>query len=787
MSSETKDLYEFGPFRIDPYQRLLLRENRPVPLQPKAFETLLTLVRNSDHLVLKEDLIKSVWPDTFVEESNLTQNIFVLRKTLGEGPEGRRYIVTVPGRGYRFAEKVRTVSSPEAAAGDIPGRMPSAAQSPAPEALPAEKTPPRAPPRRIWWKPIAAGAVALLGLAAIYRYLPRGPRLTEKSTIVLADFVNRTGDPIFDETLRQALSAQLEQSPHLNLLSDQRITQTLPLMARPKDAFLSPELAREVCQRTGSTAVLDASIARAGARYLLILQATGCADGESLASVEARAADKNHVLDALGKTSSQMRAKLGESLASVRQYDTPPEDVTTPSLEALKAYSLGYRMMIAKDDYPGAIPLFQQAISLDPRFAMAYLRLGINFYNLGEPLRAAANLQKAYELRQRLSQREKLYIAASREAMVTGNMEAARKAYELWARIYPRDPMPIGNLGVVYGILGLQHEALAAMQTSLQLNPGNALVLSNIVSQYLELNRLDEARATAREAQARNLDTPRLHGTLYEIAFLKHDSAAMEREAAELLHNPDWEDLILSYQSDTAACAGHLAIARELTARAAKAARQTDKKETGAAYIAEAAIREAFVGNLALSKQLSQDALALSRNREVEALSAIALGLAGDAAQAARLAGMLDKEFPEDTTVQFLSLPSIRAAVALRAGDAQRSIQALTPSAPYDLANIATRVISALYPVYLRGQAYLAARQGLAASGEFQRILDYPGIAQNEVIAPLANLGLARAYLEAGDLERAKTAYAAFFELWKGADPDLPILQQAKAERTTLH
>jgi eukaryotic-like serine/threonine-protein kinase len=632
------------------------------------------------------------------------------------------------------------------------------------------------------WLAIPVLLAAALAAGGIYYRSHQTKPLTNKGVLVLADFTNRTGDPVFDGALRQGLSAQLEQSPNLSLLSDRRIGQTLTLLAQPKDAFLTPALSRDICQRTGGAAVLDASISQTGTRYLLTLQATGCADGESLAGAEAQAADKNHVLDALGKIASQMRAKLGESLASVRQYDVPPQDVTTPSLEALKAYSVGNRLMVVKNDNAAAIPVFQQAISLDPQFAAAYASLGICYYNLSEPSRAADNLQKAYELRGRLSEREKLSIAASREAMVTGNLEAARKAYDLWARIYPRDPIAIVNLGVVNDILGHDQDALAAFQESWKLNPANALVLSNIVSLYVKLNRLEEAQASAREAQARHLDNPQLHEVLYQVDFLKHDPAGMEREAAELIHKPGWEDLIVAFESDTAAYTGQFAKARELTRRAAGAAQRTDKKETGAAYIAEAAVREALVGNLSLAKRQALEALALSSNKEAQAMSAIALALAGDAAEATRLAGVLDKQFPEDTIVQFRSLPSIRGALALRGGDSGKAIQVLAASAPYELGDLAQNVSSSLYPVYLRGEAYLAARQGLAASAEFQRVLDYPGIVQNQVIGPLANLGLARAYVLAGDLDRAKSAYQTFLELWKDADADLPILQQAKAE-----
>jgi len=780
MTHKGKDFYEFGPFRMDLSQRLLLRDNQPVPLQPKAFDTLLTLVRNSEKVVLKEDLMKSVWPDAFVEESNLTQAIFVLRKTLEEIPGERRYIVTVPGRGYRFAEKVRRVADPD----DVTQEEVTQEGAAQERAIVAETS---APVRGVRSKAVVAATVVLVALAFVaYRYFPRRLKLTDKSTIVVADFANVTGDPVFDGALRQGLSAQLDQSPYLNLLSDQRIAQTLSLMAQPKDTQLTPALSREVCQRTGSTAVLNGSIAQVGTRYLLTLKAINCADGEALGMADAQAMDKDHVLEALGTVARDMRQRLGESLASIEKFDAPPENVTTKSLEGLKAYSAGYQTMIAKNDYPAAIPLFQQAIHLDPNFAMAYARLGINFYNMDEPDRAAENLQKAYELRERLSEREKLYIAASHEAMATGNMEAARKTYELWARIYPRDQFAVGNLGVVDGFLGEYGKGLAAIQEAFQLNPENALVLGNIVNTYLELNRLEEAKATAREARTRHLDSPFMHRHLYLVDFLQHDAASMEREAAELIGKPGWDDLILYHESDTAAHAGQFAKARDLTRRAAASAQRADKPETAAAYEAEASVREALVGNRSLAKQQAKSALAASNDREVEAMSAMALALAGDSSQALRLAGDLGRRFPENTIVQFNSLPPIYAAVALQENESGKAIQALTASVPYELGETSQSATFTLYPVYLRGESYLAAKQGLAASVEFQRILDHPGLALNEPIDALAHLGQGRAYALAGEKSKAAAAYEEFLALWKDADLDIPVLTQAKAEYARL-
>jgi eukaryotic-like serine/threonine-protein kinase len=781
MSKEAKDLYQFGPFRVDPGQRLLFRDNQPVPLQPKAFDTLLALVQNSGKVVLKEDLIKAVWPDTFVEESNLTQNIFVLRKILEDTAGQRRYIVTVPGRGYRFAQDVRTISEEEEIVVESHSRSRVVIEE---EDLgPVTET--KGTIYRMNWRVILPAAAVVLALAVGgLWFFQRTPKLTEKDTVVLADFTNTTGDPVFDGPLRRGLAAQLEQSPFLNLLSDQRIAQTLTMMARPRDTPLTPEVAREVCQRSASAALLTGSIAQVGARYLLTLKAINCANGDSLTDAEAQAIDKNHVLDALGKTAASIRAKLGESLASVQKYDVPTENVTTRSLEALQAYNLGYRAMIVKGDGLAAIPLLQRAISLDPNFAMAYARMGTIYFNFDQANRATENLQKAYDLRGRVSERERFYIDAHHADIVTRDFEAARKVYEVWAQMYPRDDNAPGNLAVINGFLGYYDKGLAANLVAHKLNPGNGNVLNNISIGMVQLNRLDEAKAMLREAESLHPDYPGIHSLRYTIAFLQHDAQAMDKEAATLMGVPGWEDSILYNQSETAACEGHFVQARVLTRRAADSARRADKQETASVYEAEAAVREALVGNLALAGQQARTALQRSENRDVKAISAIALGLAGDTAQATRLAGILGEDFPQDTIIQFNTLPAIRAAASLRS-DPPKAIEMLAVSAPYEFGQTTQLVVFCLYPVYLRGEAYLAARQGSAAQ-EFQKILERYGLIQNELIGPLAHLGLGRAYALAGDNATAKTAYQDFFALWKNADPDIPILRQAKAEYAKL-
>jgi serine/threonine protein kinase/tetratricopeptide (TPR) repeat protein len=639
------------------------------------------------------------------------------------------------------------------------------------------------------WKiliPASAVVVAALVAGGLYIRSRHAAPLTEKDTIVLADFTNTTGDPVFDGTLRQGLSAQLEQSPFLNLLTDERVGQTLALMARPKDARFTRELAREVCQRTASGASIEGSISSLGSQYVVGLKAVNCRSGDVLANEQATANGKEQVLKALGEAATKMRVKLGESLASVQKYDAPAENVTTPSLDALHSYSLGYQAQMVKRDNASAIPFLQRAVSLDPNFAMAYARLGTNYGNLGQTARAAENTRKAYELRERVSEREKLYITSHYEDYVTGNQEAARKAYELWQQTYPRDDIPAGNLSSIYGVLGDYDKALAASQAALKLSPDSGLSYTNLVVAYSNVDRLDEARATAQEAQAHHLDNPANHLMLYVIDFLQHDAAGMEREAAVLMGKPGFEDVMLYNESDTAAYAGQFSKARELTRRASESAQRADEKETAAGYQAESAMREALVGNMSQAKQQAQAALALSTGRDVEAISAIALGLAGDAAQASRLAADLAKRFPEGTIVQFNYLPTIHAATALQGGSATKAIEALVPVAPYEVGSAAQSFGFALYPVYLRGEAYLAAHQGSAAAAEFQKILDHPGVVGNEPIGALAHLGLARAYALSGDSAKSRTGYQNFFALWKAADSDIPILIAAKAEYVKL-
>jgi predicted Zn-dependent protease/predicted Ser/Thr protein kinase len=640
--------------------------------------------------------------------------------------------------------------------------------------------------RNLWKLAVPVGLVASVVAGALYYRSHQGKRLTEKDTIVLADFTNTTGDSVFDGTLRQGLTVQLEQSPFLSLVPDQRIQQNLRLMGQAPETRLTPEIARDLCQRTESAAVLDGSIASLGSQYVLGLKAENCRTGDSLAGEQARVTGKEQVLAAMDKAAANLRSKLGESLSTVRKFDTPIEQATTPSLEALQAYSLGRKTLAAKGDNAAAVPLFQRAIRLDPNFAMAYASLGTSYGNLGETSLGAENTRKAYELRERVSEREKFYIESHYYSIVTGDLEKARRAYELWAQTYPRDWLPPDNLGGIYRILGQYDKRLAENRETLRLDPTNAWSYAYLVYPYLNLNRLEEARTTADEAQAKHLDSPLLRIGLYQLAFLQNDAAGMAQQVSWAAGKSGVEDVLLAREADTAAYSGRLGEARDFSRRAVASAERAEEKEKAASYEADAALREALFGNATAGRQRAAAALGLSSGRDVKYGAAVALAMAGDAARAQALADDLAKHFPEDTLVQFNYLPTLHAQLALSRNDASKAIEALQAAAPYELGDPTEAfTFLSLYPVYVRGEAYLAGHQETDAAAEFQKILDHRGVVFSEPIGALAHLGLARSYRQ-GDTTKARATYQDFLTLWKDADPDVPILKEAKAEYAKL-
>jgi len=677
------------------------------------------------------------------------------------------------------------------------GSSPALAPSPSSSAVKVAEVPVAG--RKLWKVLVPAAAIlvaAAIGGAFYFRFSRSTARLTEKDTIVLADFTNTTGDAVFDDTLKTALNVSLRQSPFLNVLSDSGVAKTLKLMTRPADTKLTPEMARELCQRAGSKAYIAGSIAGLGSQYVLGLKAVNCQSGDLLVQEQITAAAKEKVLDALGEASSKLRGELGESLATVQKFDVPLDEATTSSLEALKAHSLGEKAF-RESGSTAALPYHQRAIQLDPGFAMGYEQVGNDYYGVGELGRANEYFTKAFQLREHASEREKLAITADYYSSVTGELDKAAQTYEEEIASYPRDYRAYLNLGNVYGEQGQHEKAREANRQSLDLAPDNGLPYAVLVNSLLALQLFDEARQTIQQAQARKLDNVILRNDLYALGFLGADFPAMEELQHWFTGKPEENDG-LSLASDTEAYAGHLRKARELTQRAIDSAIRADSKETGAIWQGIAAQREAAFGNATDAKREAAQGLRLyPASRAVEVEATLAFAMVGDAARAEPLAQDLNKRFPLDTQMQSLWLPAIRAQLALNRNNPAAAISALQAASAIELGQIAfVANLSCLYPAYIRGEAYLAAGQGSAAAAEFSRILDHSGIVWNCWTGALAHLGLARANAlqartsQGADADaarvRALAAYKDFLALWKDADPDIPILKEAKAEYAKL-
>jgi eukaryotic-like serine/threonine-protein kinase len=633
-----------------------------------------------------------------------------------------------------------------------------------------------------------AGVIVVAIAAGVYWHSRKTAKLTEKDTIVVADFTNTTGDPVFDGTLRQGLSVQLEQSPFLSVVPEEQIQQTFRFMGKSQDTKLTPEIAREVCARLRSTAVLNGAISQIGSEYLLTLKATACAGDETLASVEAQASGKDHVLEALGKIATEIRGKLGESLSTVKKWDTWLPQATTSSLEALQAFDVGGRVD-GSGDSARAIPFFQQAIRLDPKFAMAYAVLSTSLSNVGEFSAASENIKKAYELRAQVSERERFFIEARYEDTVTGNLEKARQVYELYVATFPRVGSARNDLGFVYFRLGQYEQALAQFKENYRLFGPGGQGNVNLADAYMYLNHFDEAAGVIQKGLQEMPDSPNLHFALYNLDFVLNDLTGARQQASYALGKPTFENWFLALEGDTAAYSGHLAAARDFTRRAVQSAVQLEEKETAASYQAGAAVREALFGNNEQAVRLANESLKLSKGKDVKYSAALALALAGEKTRSQALAVELAAQFPQDTFVQLNYLPTLRAQLALLQKDSARAIEELHNAEPYDLGSEggAGAIDTALFSVYIRGLAFLDARQGKEAAAEFQKILDHRGIVQNSPVGALAHLQLGRAYSMQGDTAKAKAAYQDFLTLWKDADPDIPILKQAKAEYAKLH
>jgi serine/threonine protein kinase/Flp pilus assembly protein TadD len=652
-------------------------------------------------------------------------------------------------------------------------RAPNSASESQPTVAPA---PSRFPGKTILTVTLVLILLALVP-AALYWRSHHLSKLTRTDTIVLGDFVNKTGDPVFDDTLKQALSVSLAQSPFLNILSDQRVRSTLKLMGRSESDALSPDTAREVCQRTSSTALLSGAIATLGSQYVLGLNAMNCRTGDILAQAQVQAARKEEVLKALDQAATQLREKLGESLSSIQRADTPLEQATTSSLEALKAYSQGRKLHIAGDD-AAAVPFHKHAVELDPHFAIAYMDLGIALGNLNQAEPSRIYQAKAFELRAYASEQERFRIEGY-YYLNTGDLDSARDTCKRWAQSYPQDLGPFLGLGLIAEDTGDYSQSINDMREGLRVAPDSGLMLGNLFYSYLFANRLEEAKTLYEHSLARATDhADEAH---YTLSFLSGDQQEMERQLALAAGDPTEEDTLLSLASDTQSYYGHNAKARELSRRAVEAAKRNGRDANAARWRANLALREAAFGNPAEAGRQAQMALAVSSDRVSQISTALALARAGNSAAALKMADNLAKRYPRDTLLNHYWLPCIHASLENARGNPQGAIVLLETAAPYELGSAGP-----MYPAYIRGESFLALRQGSQAAAEFQKILDHPGVALNNVTAALAPLGLARAYALQGDTARACSSYQRFLTKWKDADPDIPILKEGKADYAKL-
>lgn len=784
--------YKFGQFELDLRSYELKRDGQPLRLEKMPMELLIFLVEHHGQLVTRIQIIERLWgKQVFLDtEQGVNTAIRKIRQVLLDDPEKPLFLETVVGKGYRF------VSNVTAKGNESP---------PSREELPPPHGPDmtRKRTKDIWLigavsdsSSVSSGptpspflqsrlthiflALAILTIsAAAIRLSQRTPKLTDKDRIVLADFNNTTGDPVFDGTLRQGLAAELEQSPFLSLMSDRQIRQTLQMMRLPPDSKLTPSLSQEICQRINSAVVIEGSIAQIGAEYSLVLRAEACLNGESIASTNAEAQDKTHVLEALGRASHEMRKKLGESLATVERFNTPIEQATTSSLEALRAYDLGSQSG-GRGDFVGAIPWFQQAVSLDPTFAMAYCLLGMMQQNLGqEP--SIRTLKQAYDLRSTVTERERLFIEFEYyQATEGGDLENAQRVGALWAQTYPRDCAPRGELGFLYQAIEQNDWAVKAFREAHRLCPDDSLINYGLIRTYNHLDRLGEALSVADNALVKNSDSLAVREAVYELAFLRKDTAAMQEQVAYSSGKPGLEGRLLFSEGNSAAYFGRLKKSRELSQQAIASAQSAKEYERAAAGAAEAAEREALLGNKNNARQQLLAALRMPGAAEGTAfLAPLVFAELGDFAAMEPLADKYRKANPHEPYVQSIQLPALTAWIALSRNEPEKAIATLQPT-PYESRFLVSP------NAYQRGLAYLANHHGKEAAAEFQNILDHPGSVVNSPIGALAHLQLGRAYALQEDIGKARAAYQDFLTLWKDADPDTPILEQAKAESAKL-
>jgi DNA-binding winged helix-turn-helix (wHTH) protein/tetratricopeptide (TPR) repeat protein len=758
-------------FELDPQTGELRKNGTRVRLQDQPLKVLRALLEEPGAMVSRDELKGRIWPEENFGDFDHAVNVAVakIRVALADSADTPRYVETLPRRGYRFIFPVTQPETPESQ---------TSLEIPPPAAAPAAET------HGFPWRAASGAALAAVAMAiSAWWFISGRPRhLTDQDTIVLADFANNTGDPVFDGTLRQGLSVQLAQSPFLSLVSDKQIQQTLQMMKQPAGAKVTPAVASEVCRRNGSTAIVNGSIAQIGTQYSLILKAEDCSNGKVIAGAEALAADKSHVLDALEKASASLRKKFGESLTTLEKFDTPLEQATTASLQALQAYDAGCKLA-DKGDFAGALPFFKQARNLDANFAMASLLLGMMQNNLVHPRDGASNLQRAFDQRWTVSEQERLFIEVEYYQTKGGQeaQDALHVSTALWVKTYPRDCTAHSELGALYGGEEQFDKALPEMLEAHHLCPGDGLISAGLINVYKSLNRFAEARAVAEEPRVKDVDSFEVHSALYRLDFLQNDTAGMEREVAFAAGKPGLEDQLWYFQANAAAYYGRMKDSREFSRKAVASAFEAGENERAVLDAEVAALREAYVGNMTEARRQLSAALRLPG--AANAGSWIVLDLLARLGEEGRfkpLAEKYAKENADDPYVQNMQLPAWMAELALARHDAPAALEVLRPR-PYESR------FHCPDTTYVRGLAYLANRQGKEAAAEFQKMIDYRVLLDEDPESSLAHLQMGRAFALQGDTARARAAYQDFLALWKDADPDIPIFQQAKAEFAKLH
>lgn len=788
-NEQVTNAVRFGDFELDLSSGELTSGGDKIPLQDQPFQILKLLTERAGEVVTREEIRSRLWPDDTVVEFENAVNAAIkkLRIALGDSAENPRYVETLRRRGYRLMVPVdRPVAAGSSGAADHGSAVSMELET---GFQPTLKT--GAGRMRVIVSVVGA-LLVIFGLwyESSHRAIHATAKLTDRDKIVLADFANKTDDPVFSETLRRGLAVQLDQSPFLSLVSEERIQQVLGMMGQPASAALTPSIALELCQRTGGTAVLEGSIASLGSQYVLWLRARNCRTGEVIDEEQMQAARKEDVLSIVSQIASRFRGRAGEAMGTVDKLDTPLAEATTPSLEALKAYSMAFKVLTASGS-AAAAPLYQRAIEIDPQFAMAYAMLGRIYGDIAESGLSAENTSKAWQLRSRASDRERFFIDASYDMQVTGDLERARQTCEAWEQMYPRDPNAHGFLsGAIYPVLGKYKEALEEALKMLELEPDFPVSYNLVALGYIPLGRLEEAVQTLDLASERKMQMPDLVVGRYQIAFLTSDQAGMDKASALAAKTPGAEDVVANQESFGAAYSGHLQEARRRSGFAVEVAERAGQRERAALFQSGAAVREGLFGNPAAARERATAALALSKGKEVEYGAAFAEALAGDSGAAQALADDLEKRFPTDTSAKFYYVPALRGLVALHRQDPAKAIEFLQVSTVYELGEPQScffGFFGVMYPVYVRGEAYLALHQGAQAAAEFQKIVDHRTIVISDPVGALAQLQLGRAYRMAGNQAGAKAAYGAFLNLWKDADANIPILQQARLEYARLN